>query len=95
MRALASIVSKLGSVRVPHQRLHHGADAAPGGAHAAPHDCYKRTPDDNDALRDLSLALDRVGNVLRDMSDVHGALKYFEEELTIDRALRGARARRT
>src|SRR5262249_51147844 len=41
--------------------------------------------DDNDALRDLSLALDRVGNVLRDMKDFHGALKYYEEELTMDR----------
>src|SRR5262249_33847538 len=39
-----------------------------------------------DALRDLSLAFDRVGNVLRDMNDLRGALKYFEEELATDRS---------
>ena len=47
---------------------------------------FERASDtDNDALRDLSLALDRVGNVLRDMTDYRSALKYFEEELTVDR----------
>ena len=85
MRALASIVSKLGSAR---SRVSDNATAL--ALHQEELDLRRKlfaraADDDNDALRDLSLALDRVGNVLRDMSDFRGALKYFEEELTIDR----------
>ncbi len=94
MRALASTVEQARNGACPHQRLRRGADAARGGARRSAASCSSAPSDtDNDALRDLSLALDRVGNVLRDMSDYRGALKYFEEELAIDRV--SWRARRT
>jgi tetratricopeptide (TPR) repeat protein len=85
MRALASIVSKLGATRV---RTSDYPNAL--ALHQEELDLRRKlfqraSDDDNDALRDLSLALDRVGNVLRDMSDYRSALKYFEEELTVDR----------
>jgi tetratricopeptide (TPR) repeat protein len=85
MRALASIASKLGAARartsdyVNALALHEEELGLRRKLFA------RAANDDTDALRDLSLALDRVGNVLRDMSDLQGALKYFEEELTMDR----------
>jgi tetratricopeptide (TPR) repeat protein len=45
----------------------------------------KRDDKDVGARRDLSLALDYLGNTLRDMDDLKGALAAFEEELAIDR----------
>ena len=64
MRALASIVSKLGSVRARASDY-----AAALALHQEELDLRRKlferaADDDNDALRDLSLALDRVGNVL-------------------------------
>src|SRR4029079_16565764 len=47
---------------------------------------YERAQNDNDALRDFSLANDRVGNVLRDLNQFQEALKYFEAELALDRS---------
>ena len=46
-----------------------------------------RAPDDIQAKRDLALALDHLGNTLRDLGDRDGARKAFEEELEIDRAI--------
>ncbi len=86
MRALAAVVSKLGQAR---SRLKD--DKAALALHQE--ELGLRTklfdrapPSDTEALRDLSRALDRVGNVLRDTNDHRGAFKYFEKELEMDRS---------
>jgi tetratricopeptide (TPR) repeat protein len=86
MRSLASTAGRLGLVRARNAEF----DAALK-LHEEELDLRRKllaraAPEDTDPLRDLSLALDRVGNVLRDMGDPQGALKYFEEEVAMDRS---------
>ena len=38
-------------------------------------------------MADVSVALDRVGQMIRDQGDANGSRKYFDEALRIDRAL--------
>ncbi len=38
-------------------------------------------------MTDVSVALDRVGQMIRDQGDANGSRKYFDEALRIDRAL--------
>ena len=44
-------------------------------------------PGDSQRLTDVSVALDRVGQLIREQGDPNGSRKYFEEALKIDRAL--------
>ena len=44
-------------------------------------------PGDSQRMTDVSVALDRVGQMIRDQGDLNGSRKYFEEALRIDRAL--------
>jgi tetratricopeptide (TPR) repeat protein len=44
-------------------------------------------PDDPQLLTDVSVALDRVGQLVREQGDPNGSRPYFEEALKIDRAL--------
>jgi tetratricopeptide (TPR) repeat protein len=86
MRALATILSKLGQVR-SRTNDHTTALVLHREELELREKLFKRaSARDSDALRDLSLANDRVGNVLRDMNDLPGALKYFEAELALDRS---------
>ena len=44
-------------------------------------------PGDRQRLTDVSVALDRVGQLIREQGDPNGSRNYFEEALKIDRAL--------
>jgi tetratricopeptide (TPR) repeat protein len=44
-------------------------------------------PGDPQRLTDVSIALDRVGQLIREQGDPNGSRTYFEEALKIDRAL--------
>jgi tetratricopeptide (TPR) repeat protein len=86
MRSLASTAGRLGMV---HARNTQFADALK--LHEEELGLRRKlfaraSSGDTDSLRDLSLALDRVGNVMRDMGDLQGALKHFEEEVAMDRS---------
>jgi tetratricopeptide (TPR) repeat protein len=86
MRALALILSKVGQAR-SRTSNHKAALTLHREELDLREKLYARaSATDNDALRDLSIANDRVGNVLADMGDLRAALKYYEAELALDRS---------